>query len=185
VDIILKLGNRNWRSSESRNCYELHNYLIRFLRGNNESRFHQFHEWMRLKKSRDLNSSVASKRTNCRLRLLPRYLFSGSSKLILQGDSPGGSSPGDYPLLQESASMRNFFFVYVFPRGNTFFATFRPIHAQKRILSVIDQREITFFPSYISFWEAGQINWGLGVKGLQPSVLLRCAQLSFVKSPRR
>jgi len=118
-------------------------------------------------------------------RLLPRYLFSGSSKLILQGDSPGGSSPGDYPLLQESASMRNFFFVYVFPRENTFFATFRPIHAQKRILSVIDQREITSFPSYISFWEAGQINWGLGVKGLQPSVLLRCAQLSFVESPRR
>jgi len=61
------------------------------------------------------------------LRLLPRYLFPDSWKLILQGDSPRrGSSLGDYPPLQESASMRNFFFVYVFPRASLS-QVFRPL----------------------------------------------------------
>lgn len=99
------------------------------------------------RKRRDLNSSgggVSPKRTNCRLRLLPHYLFSGSSKLILQGDTPGGSSPGDYPFLQESASMRNFFFVYVFPRGNIFSQLSRPF-THRNEFCWLSAGKITFF----------------------------------------
>lgn len=69
----------------------------------------------------ETSTRAAPRRTNCRLRLLPRYLFSGSAKLIFsRGIVRADHPPGDYPLLQESASMRNFFFVYVFPRGNIF-----------------------------------------------------------------
>lgn len=112
----------------------------------------------------ETSTRAALRRTNCRLRLLPRYLFSGSTKLILQGDSPGGSSPGDYPLLQEFASIRNLFFVYVFPQGNIFSQLSCPFtHGNE--FCWLSAGKITFF-LLISF-SRKLINWGPGVKGLR------------------
>lgn len=74
------------------------------------------------------------------LRLLPRYLFSDPWKLILRDgkeeeDHLEGLSLADYPLLQEFASMRNFFLVYVLPRKERPFTTSVLIYTKEILLS--------------------------------------------------
>lgn len=103
---------------------------------------------MRPKKEEPASTQAGAspKRTNCRLRLLPRYLFSGSLKLILQADSLGGSSLGDYPLLQESALLWEISFSFTCSLNRTSFRNF-PAHSRTETNSwlVIGRRDYLFF----------------------------------------
>lgn len=97
----------------------------------------------------------------------------------------GGSSPGDYPLLQESASMRNFFFVYVFPRGNIFSQLSRPFtHGNEFCWLSAGERErerdylFTFLYFFLRSW-SDQLRTRR--ERIATAVLLSCAQLSFVE----
>lgn len=66
---------------------------------------------------------------------------------------------GDYLLLQESASMRNFFFVYASPRGSIFFATFSPLftYTRKRILRLVIVSRLPF--SLLMFLSRSWLDW--------------------------
>lgn len=102
------------------------------------------------KKKEKTNSSrrgASPKWTNCRLQLSPRYLFSGSSKLILQADHPSGIIRFyKNPRLYEKFLFR----LRVLSREHLF-ATFPPIHARKRILGWLSAGEITSF-SFLYFF---------------------------------
>jgi len=111
--------------------------------------------------------------TNCRLRLLPRYLFSGSLKLILQGDSPQADHPLGIIRCYKDPFLWEISFSFTCSLKGISFRNF-PAHSRTATNSVgyrpeRKRKRDYLFSSYISFWEAGQINWGLGVKGLQLS----------------